>query len=358
MNAKPPLNTQVSPVVVGVDLGGVQIRSQVLQDALARSRPIVKTLGENLTPDHVASRISDVIQEALTDAKTSLDKISAIGIGVPAPVNFHEGEVYTSPNLPTLDRVRLRDLVESVLEKDCKTTVPPIFVDNDANVAALGEYMFGAGRGCSHMVYLTISTGIGAGVIINGELLRGAIGTAAELGHMTIYGNGSHCRCGNIGCLETIASGRAIVAHARTVARINVTNPLPGLTRPEWGAQDDDRDWPSLENIQAVAAAADKDDRVNEIIKEAARALGLGLVNIIHIFNPQKIILGGSVIQILGTSLIDPAEQLARVHAMKAPARVVEIVPAQLGDRVGFVGAGAFAASSIRGAAKKGPGTP
>ncbi len=143
----------------------------------------------------------------MTHAQVSLDQIAGIGIGAPGPLNARTGVVFDPPNLPGWNGVPLRDLFSEEFHI-------PIFVENDANAGALGEYMFGAGQGYREVVYLTISTGIGGGVISGGRILNGATGIAGELGHITIDWQGERCNCGNIGCLEQIASGTAIARQA------------------------------------------------------------------------------------------------------------------------------------------------
>src|SRR5215472_7173966 len=201
-------DTQSLPLVIGVDLGGTQIRTAVLRGAQLLSRVSLLT-GVDPAPERVISRIYDAIGQALDEAHTTLDQIAGIGIGAPGPLDNRTGVVFAPPNLPGWDRVPLRD----IFEKNYASKIP-IFVENDANAAGLAEYLFGAGRGSRDMVYLTISTGIGGGVIVDGNIMEGARGTAGELGHMTIDWHGERCNCGNIGCLEQIASGTAIARHA------------------------------------------------------------------------------------------------------------------------------------------------
>jgi glucokinase len=237
------------------------------------------------------------------------------------------------------------------------------------------------------LVYLTISTGIGGGVIINGEILEGASGMAAELGHMTIDRNGQRCNCGNIGCLEYLASGTAIARHANEVIRAgegaellnfartmlqHSTNVADRAALPTMPGQEGDTvkfNFPpspnpalaqseetleTLEtqemqpgdelvvNARTVSLAAEAGVPVaRAIIQDAAEALGIGLVNIIHIFNPEVIILGGGVMQ-MGPMLLEPALQVVQERAIKASREAVRILPAQLGKDVGLVGAGAL----------------
>ncbi|MBV9689617.1 MAG: ROK family protein, partial [Ktedonobacteraceae bacterium] len=173
------------PMVAALDLGGTQIRTAVLCGNRLLSRVRLLT-GEEPLPERILPRIFAAIQQAVDEAGVTLDQIAGIGVGAPGPLNSRIGVVYAPPNLAGWHNVPLRDLLEQQFHL-------PTFIENDANAAALGEYMFGAGRGSSDMVYLTISTGIGGGVILGGKLLRGVIGTAGELGHMTIDWHGERC---------------------------------------------------------------------------------------------------------------------------------------------------------------------
>jgi glucokinase len=205
-------------------------------------------------------------------------------------------------------------------------------LENDANAAGLGEYMFGAGRGCRYYVYMTISTGIGGYAILNGQVLRGASDTAWELGHMTIDMSGDQCNCGNRGCLETIASGTAIARRAQdAIAR--------GAYFPH--VSKDESNYSQLDAKGVAWAAHLGVPAAKEIIQKAAEALGVALVNIIHILNPEVIVLGGGVTQI-GAPLLEPAQRIVQQRAMKVPANTARITLSTLGADVGLIGAGAL----------------
>ena len=354
------------PLVVGVDLGGTQLRTAVLRGATLLSRVALLT-GANPTPERIMPRLFAAVQEALDAAQVSLDSIAGIGIAAPGPLDCNTGIVYSPPNMPGWDDVPLRDIFTERFHV-------PIYVENDANTAGLGEYMFGAGRGCSDMVYMTISTGIGGGVISNGKIIEGASGTAGELGHMTIDWRGERCNCGNIGCLEYIASGtgiartanaliqagegvelltfaRTMFQHSSTVSH-QAALPMEGrdatTVEMRWPPNEDGEDEeasqeePLRVNARTVALAAEAGIPVaRAIIQNAAEALGVGLVNIIHCFNPEMIILGGGVTQ-MGPMLMEPALRVVQERAMKVPRERVQIVLAQLGSNTGLVGAGAL----------------
>src|SRR6266571_6804000 len=360
------------PLVIGVDLGGTQIRTAVLHGPNMLSR-VSSLIGKDPAPERIIPHMFTTVEEALEQAGTKLNQIAGIGVATPGPMDYKTGVILAPPNLPGWERVPLRDLFIEHFHI-------PVFVENDANAGGLGEHMFGAGRGCNNIVYLTISTGIGGGVIIDGKLLEGVSGTAGEVGHMTIDWHGERCPCGNLGCLEYIASGTSIarkaneaiqagegielLTFARTMLQHSTTVPNPSalptqghdpatvdLRFPPEETDDtslgsetgDEQQEEHLHvNARTVALAAESGiPLARAIIQNAAEAIGVGLVNIIHGFNPEMIILGGGVTQ-MGRMLMEPAQRVVQERAMKVPREAVRIVQAQLGDNVGLVGAGAL----------------
>jgi len=289
-------------------------------------------IGEDPTPEAVITRVMRAIRQVLSEANVTLDQAAGIGLGVPGPVNRDSGIVFSPPNLPGWDEVPLYDM----LHEEFKI---PIFIENDANAAALAEYIFGMGRGYREVVCMTIGTGIGSGVIIDGKLLEGVAGMAAELGHMTIDWQGDLCNCGHVGCLETFASGTAIASRA---SMLILGGMAEGLREFALEHRLHEERVPFYVDARTVALAADAGLPVaREIIIRAGEALGMGLVNVIHIFNPQIIILGGSVVQI-GDLFMEPARRVVEERAMKVLREAVRIVTAQLGPDVGLIGAGAL----------------
>ncbi len=374
-NDTPATSTQQSlqenqlPLVVGVDLGGTQIRTAVLRGATLLSRVNFLT-GANTQPDSVLPRVYTAIQEALDKANVTIEQVAGIGAAAPGPLDSATGIVFSPPNFPGWDGIPLRDMLAQRFQT-------PIFVDNDANVAGLGEYMFGAGQGSRYMIYMTISTGIGGGVIIGGKLLRGTNGIAGELGHMTIDWQGERCACGNIGCLEYNASGTSIARRANEAIQAGEGTELLTFARtmlqhsstvadqralPTQGVdpstvelhmadieEEDTRAGSTQQgeealrvNAHTVALAAEAGiPLARAIIQHAAEALGAGFVNIIHCFNPDIIIVGGGVTQ-MGPMLMEPALRIVQERAMKRPREAVRIMQAQLGANVGLIGAGAL----------------
>ena len=336
------MTTTELPLVVGVDLGGTQMRAAVLRGATLLSRVGLLT-GENPTPERVMPRVFTMIEQAISEAGATLEQIAGIGIGAPGPLNSRTGMVYSPPNLPGWENVPVGDIFRERFQR-------PIYIENDANAAALGEYLFGAGQGVRDMVYLTISTGIGGGVIIDGKIVDGVSGTAAEIGHMTIDIHGPRCNCGNIGCLERLASGTAIAIFANEAIAMGKGDDLArfALTHQQLADKAADTPFDSSTmtplhvNARTVALAAEAGiPLAQQIITNAAEALGFGLINILHIFNPELLILGGGVTQ-MGKLLLDPVERVMNEYAMRVPLKSARLVMAQLGVDVGLVGAGSL----------------
>ncbi len=325
-----------TPFLVGVDLGGTQLRVAVLQGARLLSR-VGWSTGSDTSPSNIISRISDAIQLALHQVNIQMDQILGIGIGVPGPVDHRSGMVFTLTNLPGWEHVPLSDLLAQKL-----ATKVPIFVENDANSAGLGEYLFGAGRGYTNIIYLTLSTGIGSCIIVDGNVVRGVCGAAGELGHITIDWQGELCNCGNIGCLESIASGTAIAKRAQRIVEMPEGAELRAFAhKMQESSGEISEKLPIDAKLVALAANA-KVLLASEIITRAAQGLGFGLVSIIHSFNPELIILGGGLTQ-MGALLIDPAQEIIQKRAMKASRDAARIVLAQFGEDVGLIGASALA---------------
>lgn len=274
----------------------------------------------------VINRIFSAIDHLLSLKNIEPAKLDSISIAAAGVIDFDRGTITASPNLPGWYDIPLRDIVS---EKYGVNT----FLINDADAAALGEHRFGAGKGVNTLIYLTVSTGIGGGIIINGRLHTGLHGSAAEIGHMTIDVNGPKCNCGNVGCLETLASGTAMAKEA--IRRVSQGG-KSSLTEIVGG---------KVENITAeeVSLAAQGGDSLAlEVISTVAGYLGVGMVNLVNIFDPEMIIVGGGLVK-MGDLLLSPARQVVRERAFTLSAQAVRIVPAQLGDDAGVLGAAVFA---------------
>jgi glucokinase len=277
--------------------------------------------------DAVIDRIEQALRGVWPEAAAAgeSDTVKAISVVVPGPVDPWTGVVFTAPNLSGFVDIPLRDRLAATFRV-------PVYIGNDANLAGLAEWRFGAARGHRHVVYLTISTGIGGGVIINDQLLLGSGGLAAELGHVTTDVNSEACRCGNIGCIESLASGPGIVRQAVRRIRAGEASAVTDLVK---GNLD-------LVNVEVIDQAAQAGDTLaNAVFECAFHTLGLYLVSLLHIFNPSIVVIGGGVSN-LGERLFEPLRATVARYVMN-PRYVCPIVPAQLRGDVGLLGALALA---------------
>ena len=307
--------------VLAVDLGGTKIRSAIISQEgrliTIDNRPTQADKGF----EHVINRLFDSIDTVLRKECMHAEEFSGIGIAIAGVLDSKNGILTSSPNLPHWKNVPLKQIIQDRLGLDT-------FLVNDANAAALGEHRFGAGTGVQDLVYLTVSTGIGGGIIIDGKLYEGSTGSAGELGHMTIDADGPLCNCGNYGCLEALASGTAVAREAIRCIKGGRMSILKDM-----------KENVSYITAEDVAKAARQEDKLAmEIIAGAAYYLGIGLANIVNIFNPQVIVIGGGMSK-MGGMLLEPAKRIVKQRAFKLPARAARIVRAHLGNDSGIIGA-------------------
>jgi glucokinase len=311
--------------ILAVDLGGTKIIAAViLSGGKIVSRNYVLTLADK-GPKAVIDRLLSVVSGAMAQAKLKASEPSGIGIAAAGIINIKEGVVTTSPNLPKWRDVPLRDIVADRMGM-------VTYLINDASAAALGEHRFGVGKGVNNLVYLTVSTGIGGGIIIDGKLYSGTDGCAGEIGHMIIEANGPLCNCGNLGCLEALASGSAVAREAVRRIKQGEKSSIAELV----GGR--------LESINAeiVASAARQGDPLAcDVIAKAANYLGIGLTNLVDIFNPELIVAGGGMSK-MGNMLLKPARKVVKERAFKLPAQTVRIVRSRLGSNAGIIGAATY----------------
>jgi len=319
--------------LIGVDLGGTQIRSVLaMPDGTVQARDVRPTLADE-GPDAVIERlIASVASVAAVAARDGGAHVAAIGIGAPGPTDPHRGVLLMGPNLPGWNHVNLREIL-------CKPFDVPVYVGNDANLAGLAEYRFGAGRGVDHMIYITHSTGIGGGIIVNREMLVGALGLAAEIGHMTIDLTQDDPANAVVGTLEGLAAGPDIAARARRRLHAGATSravPLAG------GAID------AVTTRHLCEAAGAGDAFALEQFREAGLYMGVGITNLLHVFNPQRIVIGGSVWLHCTPFMLESVWATIKARVQSAEYwQQLEIVPAALGDDVGLLGAVALAAGEL-----------
>jgi len=314
---------------IGCDLGGTNLRAAIVdvENGAVLHQLSIPTLARD-SHDLIMKRMADLFLQVIQFAGMNLEDIGGIGIGVPGVLDLENGETLFLPNLPgTWPHVPLQATIEN------RTGLPTRLL-NDVRSITHGEWLFGAGRGMETIAVLAIGTGIGGGLVINGQLHLGIGGTGGELGHTTINFNGPRCGCGNHGCLETYASGPAIsAAGVKAVAQ--------GLTTRigEFCDYDLNRITPEL-----IAKAAQAGDEIaKDIYEKAGYYIGITAANICVALGPRRIVIAGGVAQ-AGELLLDPIHRtlLERVHVM--PVEQVEVVPSQLGDDAGVIGVACWAA--------------
>ena len=310
--------------VLAIDLGGTKIIAAIISSKVIAKEYQLTLADEG--PQSVIGRILSTIDHLLGLRNLDPSQLDSISIAAAGAIDSEKGWVTSSPNLPGWCDIPLRDTVGGKYGVNT-------FLINDASAAVLGEHHFGVGKGINNLIMLTVGTGIGGGIIINDRLYPGPSGSAGEIGHMTIDVNGPECNCGNIGCLEMLASGTAVAKEA--IRRLS-QGERSSLTEIVEG---------KIENITAetVSLAAQKGDSLAlEVISKAATYLGIGLVNLVNIFNPEMIIIGGGLAK-MGDLLLEPARRVVRERAFQLSARLVRIVPSQLGDDAAVFGAAIFA---------------
>jgi glucokinase len=304
---------------IGVDLGGTKMAVGVVD-----SDQHVHYQGREPSTGLSEEKLIDELAEELTEAKQARPDVVTAGLGIPATIDHDRGVAISAVNL-TITDVPLRDLMQERIGL-------PVFVDNDANVAALAEHLYGAGRGARDMVMLTVGTGIGGGLILNGEIYRGSTGAAAELGHIVIEEDGPPCQgnCPNHGCVEALASGTAIAKAGRAIAERDPDSALGKALA----------DGPIAgKTVTELALAGDGPAR--EVVAEAGRHLGVALSSLANIFDPDLFVIGGGV-SVVGDLLLDPAREQLRSRALP-PQNETPVKLAQLGPDAGMIGAAAMA---------------
>ena len=314
---------------IGIDLGGTKILTAVADDngeIIARVKLATETeLGQERIKKNIFKSIYKVLEK--TDIK--IEKIKSIGIGSPGPLNVEKGIIYESANLP----IKNMEIVELIEEETGVNT----YLQNDANTAALGEKVFGAGKEADDLLYITISTGVGGGIIINGKIYYGHTGNAGEIGHMTVDPTGPQCGCGNYGCLESFSSGTAIKNMAKNAVENDESTLIKKLAKDQ-----------KLSAKLVAKAAAKGDQKALDIFAKAGYYLGIGIANLVNIFNPEMIILGGVVLK-AKEYFLDRAKEEFKKRALKAPADIVKIKEAVLEDEIGVKGAIALAMQKVEG---------
>jgi glucokinase len=308
---------------IGVDLGGTKIQVGVLAG--------VETLWESRETSRGQDQdeLVELLIREVSAARDARPDAVAVGLGIPATINQERGVAIAAVNLPLLD-LPVRDVVEARVGL-------PVFLDNDGNVAAFAEYRYGAARGKPTMVMLTIGTGIGGGLILGGEIFRGATGAGAELGHVVIQADGPPCQgnCPNHGCVEALASGTALGREGRAAAESAPDSALGKLL--ESGTE--------IDGLVVTDAALAGDETAIGVFDLIGGRLGVACASFANIFEPEAIVVGGGVIK-AGDLLLDPARKEVRARALD-PMNKTPILEATLGNDAGMIGAAALARTEL-----------
>jgi glucokinase len=312
--------------VIGIDLGGTKIGTGLVDldgHVHVRDYQLTEAIQGR---DAVIERMITAAHRVMDQGNVGIDDIFSIGVGSPGPLDIPKGMLIDPPNLPTWRNVPLRQIIQDAMGV-------PTYLENDANAAAIGEYLYGAGRGTHNMIYVTVSTGVGGGLILNGQIFHGVSGGAGEVGHMTVLPNGPLCGCGNRGCLEALSSGTAIAREGQDLVNRGVPTLIAELVK----------DAPYSVTAKDVVDAMQQGDAfATEIVIQAMHYLGIGMANLANLFNPELIVIGGGLAN-LGEKLLDPVRRGIDLHAFPQAAREVQVALAQLGADVGIVGAAASA---------------
>ena len=319
--------------VVGVDLGGTNVRASVIDKGEkvvghARNHSDARNGG-----DAVVESTAHTILQAVADAGIKPEQIGAVGMAVPGHIDTKSGVIRWSPNFGTTIDGVFHVFVDVPFTGPVSEKVGiATYMGNDANVAALGEFRYGAGRDANDMVMFTLGTGIGSGVISDGKLIIGSTGAASELGHQVIVAGGHRCGCGTFGCLEAYCGTYAIVNRALTA----IENGKPSLLHDAIGS---DRGTLTPKQIDDAAKAGDV--AALHVWEETGYYLGIGIGNAVNVFNPEKVVIGGGIRQ--ATGLIDAARLSMQRHSIYSIRANVSIVEAELGDDAGVMGAAELA---------------
>jgi glucokinase len=315
----------MSPLeTIGADLGGTKMLVGVVD---AEQRVLHSRTGQThgLAPDDLLA----ALERELNAALAARPQVAAIGLGVPATMDFNRGVAISAVNLPLVD-VPIREIVQ-------ERTGLPVFVDNDANAATLAEHRFGAGRGATNVVMVTIGTGIGGGLVLEGKPYRGSIGAGAELGHMVIDEDGPRCQgnCPNRGCVESLASGTALAREGRAAAE---RAPESALGRAVASGGE-------VTGKVVTDAALAGDEVARDVVAQAGRHLGVAFASYANIFDPDVIVAGGGVMA-AGDMLLDPAREEMAKRAL-SPMNQTRVAPAELGPKAGMIGAATLAMTEL-----------
>ncbi|MCM8800587.1 MAG: ROK family protein [Candidatus Omnitrophica bacterium] len=294
--------------IIGVDLGGTNLKIGLLGSNYKIITKKVLSTRSFIKKEQLISAIINSIKALIRENRLSKKDLLGIGLGLPGPIDIKKGLVHFFPNIAGFKKVRLKRILEKRLGL-------PVFLDNDANLMALAEYRYGKARGFKNAVCLTLGTGVGGGIIINGILYRGSGFSAGEIGHIPLNEEGPLCNCGGRACLETYIGNKAVIKEAKKIFNRDI----------------------SLEELSKLAREGDK--RARLIWLRVAGRLGIALSGIINLLNPEVVVIGGGIAQ-AGKILFDKLRKTIKERAMMVQARQVKVLKAKLGNDAGLIGAG------------------
>ncbi len=296
-----------SKFIIGIDLGGTNLKIALLDLKYRIQDKKVLSTQEFIKKESLILAIIDSINKIIENNKLKKTNILGIGLGLPGPIDTWRGIVHFFPNIPGWKEVNLK----SILEKRLRL---PVFVDNDAKLMCLAEYKLGAAKDSNNAVCLTLGTGVGGGIIINGELYRGSSNASGEIGHVPLNEKGPRCNCGGYGCLEAYIGNNRIISEAKRLFKRDI----------------------SLEELSSLAKKQNR--KAKALWKTFAQRLGIALVGIVNLLNPDCIVIGGGVAE-AGRVLFDNVRKVILKRAMSVQARQVKIFKAKLGNNAGLIGA-------------------
>lgn len=318
--------------LIGVDLGGTKILTGVFKPSL----DLVTTCKLSTKPQRgvskVIDRIARCVQDAVDEADLTLKHVAGIGVGAPGAVDFEKGTVIFAPNMEGWKDIPLKKELEKALGV-------PVFVENDCNIAALGVYGAELESKPRSMLGMFVGTGIGGGLILNGNLYSGFNHTAGEIGHMILEVGGPKCGCGNKGCFEALASRSAIFSRIKAAVKGGQKTVLTDMLG---------NDLADLRSGDLRKAIRKGDKFVDKVIDEAAEYIGIGIATLVNILNPEVVVLGGGVIEALEDEMMSVIVETAKDYAMAGSMKNVEIIASSLGDSAGVTGGAVLAKRELK----------
>jgi glucokinase len=320
----------MSEYIIGIDLGGTNIKAAVFNLDLQLALEIRRATEAYKGPEHVLNKIKHIVEELMEKLNITEKSIYCMGMGVPGLLDPKEGISFFSPNFPDWENIH-------VVNEMKKSFSFPIFIDNDVRVNLYGEWLFGAGLKSKNLVLITLGTGLGSGIVVDGKVLYGATSSAGEIGHMNMYREGRPCRCGSSGCLGRYVSATGMVKTLVEKLEEGRTSIIE-----EWVNHDNSK----IEAYMLSQAYDLHDNLAIEVMHETGKILGFGLANAINLFNPEIIIIGGGMSS-AGDRLLNTVRETIKAHSLRISSEACKVVQAQLGDCAGMIGAASYARNRV-----------